>query len=195
MNIALSPGSRRTIALSGALIVLAMLWQWALVPLANLTRSAVEQMRDAQFELAQATRAANERNSVSAAEVAQAEETVTQILFAGDSEGAVTSAMQNGVTRIFSEVGLTMESMSARAGSNTGPVSRVAIEGRARGTEKAAMSAVAAIEGHRPLLVIERLVMVVQNPNAQDQEREEVVLELRLVGLWARPREGSGTRQ
>jgi hypothetical protein len=92
------------------------------------------------------------------------------------------------------ESGLQLESMSAEPIALSTPLIKVSIVLKARGAESALLKLLSTLENHRTLMAIDSLTVIGQDhiQTAESTVPVVLVMEMRVVGYWARPQNQQG---
>lgn len=190
----MSPAARKTVALGLFVALLALLLGWVLLPLYRWSFAATERLADSRFELARAQAGLNPTTTMPSAEINRREQELTAWLLPTAREADAAAAFQANAGSVLASQGLVVESLAARPSSDLGPMRLLALDWRGTGSEAALASALAAIEGARPAVRIDRLhIQRTQSASGtRDAASAPLLVELRLVALWAPP-EGPAT--
>ena len=154
----LHPGLRRLLAIT--VLIAVTLGALALVKAAlRVGAQAIDGVQDARFELAQVQRRLQASAQVTPTEIArQAAELGALLTWQGQPEDG-DARLQGRVGEILRESGLELLQMRSAAPTRAGPLLRATLDASGSGPEAALYDMLARIEGARPPLRIDRLVI------------------------------------
>jgi hypothetical protein len=181
---ALSPAVRRLVAVGAFLVIVALVFKFAVRPALHWSSSSVDAWADASFVMVRSRSAADSLAGLSPAVVEQEEADIRRLLLPGDSEADAAAALQSAVTDALGGPGIAVEALAVEPSREEGGLWRVQVGWRGSGEELAVLSALARLEQSRPLLRADRLIVRVASIEGASSR---LALELRISGFWAAP--------
>lgn len=174
--------ARRSLALGLMIVTLLSAWNLILRPLFSATREAVEQLDNVRFEL--------HRLGLLAADAAQSDpdtahveiDTLRAELFSVQGSSDSDALFMSAVDQLIRGAGVRLLQLKALPPTRAGSLARYGVDISATASEADFVQLLAAIERHRPLLVVDRLTLVAQGSLGAN-EAPELSVELRLSGF------------
>jgi len=151
-----------------------------------LSSQALGQLYDARFELARAKLLSDELTKISRQEIDQEDAELIPLLLRVDTTTGKESAMQEIVDQIIHATRFNLESMRVSSTTQQGSINRVSIDIKGSGEEASIIEMMAAIERHKPVLVIDQLNLRTASKVTQPDQIDAVSAleaELRLSGF------------
>lgn len=180
--------ARRSLAV--ALLVVALLSGWNLVlrPLYLAASRAVEELDDARFELQRLVLLAADAATTTPAAVRDEFDALHTDVFAGRSASDADARFVAAVDQLIRASGVRLLQLKTGAPARSGALTRHAVDITAAGHESDLARLLAAIEQHRPILVIDRAVLLSHGAPLVDAGSDvapELSVELRVSGFGA----------
>lgn len=184
----------------GVLLLLFLLFvAWLFYALLFNTMTAVEKLRETDFELARSRALVAESGKLKPPMLVTAETAVYRQFQTGDSPSGATGTLQGNTSQMVRDSGLLLESMAAEppAAMAKGGVSKLTISLRASGSEPALLRTLGAFERQDTAIVIDRLTVVAQEtgPRANISSAPSLTIEMHIVGYWSIPRDRGRAKQ
>lgn len=190
----LSLPMRRALAVGILIVALLSVWSILLRPLYRVATEAVEELDNTRFELHRLTLMTEDAaRTVTDAPSDATEALQRDLLSLGDNADS-SARLLSAVDPMIRRSGLRLLQMKALPAMRVGPLEQSALDVTATGQEAQVVQLLADIEGHHPLLVIERLVLLSQS-GASGDEAPDLSIELRVAGFSATLGSGSTTER
>lgn len=175
------PTLRRFLALSLLVVALSLSWQWVIAPAFSATKSAVETLNDARFELHRLNQLAQDAEKPESKTLDNDTQELTNRLFSiqGADSGAAVVATADQLIR---GEGLQLLQLRALPSTRAGSLTRYAVEVQATAKESSAVQLLSKLEQHRPVLLVERALLTAQAAPSPEEE-PQVTVELRIAGF------------
>lgn len=180
--IELSPPVRRFLAVA-LLLALTMLVGFALASLGGRVGRATEDLADVRFRRARLEALAVEKPAAAARTSGPAD--VMPRLMSGETAGAALAGLQENVRAILTAEGMTVELMQARPFVQQGPLTLVAVDVVAKGSERGVLQILRQLETGAMPLNVQRL-RITAGPSAEGEHS----LEAQISVYWGQPPRG-----
>lgn len=192
--IPLSLPMRRALAVGILIVAMLSVWSIVLRPLYRVTTEAVEELDNTRFELHRLTLMTDGAALTVPGASSDATEALQRDLLSVGDNADSSARLLSAVDPMIRRSGLRLLQMKALPAMRTGPLEHSALDVTATGREAELVQLLTDIEGHHPLLVVERLVLLSQS-GASGDEAPDLSIELRVAGFSAALGPGSTTER
>lgn len=175
--------ARRVLAVSMLILVLIAAWSLLLRPLYRATAGVIERLNDARFELRRLEMLAEENDGLTPDELVRQKQVIATLAFPSRVDNAVFVGAVDELVR-KSEVQLT--ELRASDPNDGGALTRFSLDLRATAREEELVQLLVLIGSHRPLLTIERAV-IMSPPSSGGVAPLPLSIELRIFSFAAEP--------
>lgn len=152
--------TRRIAAIGLGVIFLFTIWNLGIKPIFRSTIEAIEKLNDVRFELYRLTLLATESKSITPAELLLQAEILQTLVFATQTDNGVIVSTIDELVQIS---GAQLTQLKTSEPRQTGGLIQFTVDLTASAQEQELTYLLKAIENHRPLLIIDRAVIVSQN--------------------------------
>lgn len=170
---------RRALAVVLGCVPLIMAWSLVIRPLHALTSAAVERLDDARFELRRLQLLAAGSDALTPGELARESDEAAAWLFPSRTDGA---AVLGAVDELVRGTGVELTELRAAEPYEQGPLTRFSADLKVNAPEAELVRLLAAFANHRPLLTVDRAVILPSAPGP-DTASLPLSAELRVSGF------------
>ncbi|SCX16267.1 Type II secretion system (T2SS), protein M subtype b [Nitrosomonas eutropha] len=170
--------ARRALALAVGVLLLTSLWSIVVRLLYVLPATTIERLNDTRFELHRLQALAIEHSDFTPDDLIQLEQSVAVLVFPSSNDNAV---FVDAVNVLIHNSGVQLLELRTADPFNDGNLTRFALDVRINAPEEKLVHLLTLLERHRPLLIIDRAV-VLATAAASDDTSSPLSVELR---IWA----------
>ncbi len=170
--------ARRALALAVGVLLLTSFWSIVVRLLYVLPTTAIERLDDTRFELHRLQALAIESSDFTPDDLIQLEQSVAALVFPSSNDNA---AFVDAVNMLIHDSDVQLLELRTADPFNDGNLTRFALDVRINAPEEKLVHLLKSLERHRPLLIIDRAV-VLATAAASDGTSPPLSVELR---IWA----------
>ncbi len=170
--------ARRALALVVGVLLLTSFWSVIVRLLYILPTTAIERLDDTRFELQRLQALATENSDFTPDDLTRLKQSVATLVFSSSNDNA---AFVDTVNMLIHESGVQLLELRTADPFNDGNLTRFALDVRINAPEEKLVHLLTSLERHRPLLIIDRVV-VLATAATYDGTSPPLSVELR---IWA----------